>query len=50
MVRKREDEIVGFQESLLLNEGQKLRDIESLNEKLVEVKEANSHLASLYEA
>ena len=50
MVRKREDEIVGLQESLLLNEGQKLRDIESLNEKLVEVKEANSHLASLYEA
>jgi hypothetical protein len=27
-----------------------LREIESLNDKLVEVKEANSHLAQLYEA
>ncbi len=50
MVKKREDEISQLQETVLLQEGQKLREIESLNDKLIEVKEANSHLSQLYEA
>jgi chromosome segregation ATPase len=49
-IRKREDEVHELQETLLMAEAQKVREIEDLRVKLDEVREANGHLSTMYES
>lgn len=48
-LKKRDQEISDLQESHLLLEGSKIRDIDALHGKVEDIREANSHLTQLYE-